>query len=304
MQLSIIIVNYNTAEFIKGCVNSIIKRVNNLDYEIIVVDNASTDASLSLLRNFRRRLKNFKLIENKENLGFGRANNKGLALSKGKYVLFLNSDTLLMDSFFPNLILALEKNPNLGALSVSLRNPDGSLQLNGGYFPNLFRVFTWMFLLDHFPIISSLLKPFHHYPKIQGESFFNPVGYQVDWVTGAFLMGKRDIFKKIGGFDEDFFMYAEDLDICFRVKREGFDVMLFPDYFIIHFGGKSSNSEFPIIAEYNSIKIFFKKHGNIFEYPLILILLYLGAFIRLMLFTIIGRRTKARAYAKILFNSK
>lgn len=323
--LSIIILSYNTKKLTVDCLNSIIRNTSGIDYEIIVVDNASNDGSVEELDKISRltgktfnknsikikdnkfsirakkKALNFILIKNSINVGFSRANNQGIKISRGKYVLLLNSDTLIKDSFLKDMVSWMDDNPQIGIASCALRNVDGSLQGTGGYFPYLSRVFAWMFFIDDIPFLNIFIKPFHpihsHSPLYRGEVFYKKQR-ELDWVTGAFFMVRRKVFKDVGLFDVDYFMYTEDVDLCFRAKKEGWKVIYNPSWSIVHLGGASSTREFPIINEYKGIKLFYKKHMAPWQYPFLRILLKGGALLRMLSFGILKGGYSFKTYVK------
>src|SRR5687767_579639 len=234
--LSIIIVSYNTKKVLKDCLSSLYKNTKELDFEVIVIDNASSDGSVTMIK------KNFpkvRLILNKQNQGFGGANNAAAKLAKADYLLFLNSDTLISDNAITNTYNQALTTKNLGAISCQLLNKDASIQASGGFFPNLINVFTWQSGLDDLPILGDLLglliKPVH--PQI---SFYKKNPKKLDWITGAFMIIPKKIYKKTGGFDESIFMYAEELELCFRIKKQNKKIYYFPESSIIHLGGQSA----------------------------------------------------------------
>jgi hypothetical protein len=283
MKLSIIIVSFNTKGVTLDSINSIIKNTSGLKYEIIVIDNASTDGSVSVLKNLKKESK-IELLLNKENSGFGAANNKALKVAKGEYVLFLNSDTLVTSNVIKYTVDWMEKDPLVGVASCSLKNKDGSLQETGGYFPDLFKVFTWMFFIDDLPVVGEIIKPFHFshtnspfYKKLRGHTQIK----EVDWLTGAFMLFRKSILEKVGGFDEDYFMYTEEVDLCYRVRRAGWKVLYLPQWSITHLGGQSSGVELPLLHEYEGVKLFYKKHKPGWQFPLLRLFLKSGAFLRM-----------------------
>lgn len=301
MDLSIIIINFKTRELTSNCIDSIIRSVKRIKYEMFVIDNASNDGSYeSLLKKYKNH-KYIRFIKNSRNLGFSKANNLGAKKAKGKYLLFLNSDTITKNNTFKEMILWMEENKKIGVATCALKNKDGSLQGSGGYFPTLFRVFYWMFFIEDVPFLDKLIKPFHPVhaksPFYNGLQQFNKVRYQ-DWVTGAFFLVRRELFNKSGRFDEDFFMYTEEVDLCFRIKKLGFDVIYLPNWEIIHLGGASSTKEFPILSEYKGIKLFFQKNMPSWQYPFLRIFLKCGALLRALIFGTLNGREAFDVYVK------
>jgi len=299
MDLSIVIISYNTKDVLKNCIDSIAKHVKNLNFELIVVDNASHDGSSEYLEKeaARGRIK-IKLIKNKENVGFAAANNQGIDASSGEYILFLNSDTLFKSNFLKETISWME-GEGVGVAGVALKNPDGSLQENGGYFPGLMQVVSWMIFQD-FLITDWIVKPFH---PLRGNSFLKNYSFykkerELDWLTGAFILVKRFVIDSGVRWCEDYFMYTEDVDFCFQAKRAGFRVVYNPRWSIIHFGGASGTRERTVISEFAGIKIFYKRNYSKLKYPFLILFLKIGALGRAILFFLLGRRELSSIYAK------
>jgi hypothetical protein len=303
MDLSVIIVSFNTKKLTKECLESVIKNTKGIRYEIIVVDNGSTDGSVAMLQKIQIPKSKFQIIANKENLGFGRANNQGVEKAKGKYILLLNSDTKISDNVLGEMVSWMNAHPKAGVATCALRNTDNSLQGTGGYFPHLFKVFAWMFFLEDIPLLGRMIKPFHPmHPRLtfcKGEGFFKNK-HQQDWVTGAFLLTRKKIIDKIGLFDPDYFMYVEEVDFCFRVKLAGWQVWYLPQWSIIHFGGASSTRELPLLSEYEGIKIFYKKHKPSWQMPILKLFLKGGALLRMLVFGFLKKPKLAKVYAKVL----
>ncbi len=261
--LSIIIVNYNTPELTADCIKSIKKFTKNLKYEIILIDNS---------------------IDNK---GFTGGNNVGMKKAKGRYVLLLNSDTLIHDNVLGEMIGWLDANLKIGIATCALKNKDGSIQPTGGYFPTLPRVFSWMLTQD-IPFMDRITKQFH--PK--SENFYRNFR-ELDWVTGAFMMIRRDVIDQIGYLDEEYFMYTEDTDYCYRARK--WSVIYNPKWAITHFGGASSKKEFPLLSEFKNVKLFYRKHYPSWQYPILRFLLKLGSIWRMVL---INPKIYAKAFTE------
>lgn len=260
VDLSVVIVNYKTEKLTEECVKSVKKFTKEIKYEVIVIDNSVN------------------------NLGFAGGNNVGIKKSKGRYVLLLNSDTLIHDNVLGEMAAWMDENPKIGIATCALKNVDGSLQGTGGYFPTLLRVFSWMTIQD-LPFVDNIIKPFHPMKEksfVRGDSFYQKIR-EVDWVTGAFMMIRKEVVDDIGWLDEGYFMYTEDTDFCFRAKEKGWRVVYNPKWSITHFGGKSSTREFPILSEFKGVKIFYKKHYPKWQYPILRFFLKLGSLWRILL---------------------
>lgn len=253
-QLSIIIVNYNTGSLLERCLSSLFANTSGLEVEVFVVDNASSDDSLKGISRFRDRL---KLISNQENLGFARGSNVGLRGSRGEYVLFLNPDTEILDGALTKMISFMQANKEVGFLVPKIYLPDGKFQESSvGPFPSLFHIILFRSSLAiFFPSLKRLL--FRRYLKPEGT-------FQVDWATGACLLCRRELLERLKGFDEDFFMYYEDVDLCYRARRIGAKVYFYSGAEIIHHQGKSCQDRQmmdPILRQ--SLYCFFKKNRGL-----------------------------------------
>lgn len=266
MMLSIIILSYNTKELTFRCIKSVIeqcqKELAEGRIEIIVVDNNSADDSTSVISNLKAQNENLKLIQSKENLGFGKGANLGAGNAKGKYVLFLNSDTEAQDNGFLQMINFLDKNPDIAILGGKLYNADGSPQPSTGKFYSLTNLIIMLLGLERLGFLRSSPN------KTQ----------KVDWVSGACMMVRRDIFDKLEGFDENFFMYMEDMEICFRAKKLGFSTYFYPSLKLKHKSLGSSNRTFAIINIYKGVLHFYSKHKSHPEYLLVKTLLLAKAY--------------------------
>ena len=287
--LSVVIVNYNTPDLTLDCVKSIEKNTKNLKYELILVDNALNAKDSIALQNNKT-----TIIHNKKNLGFTGGNNVGMKKAKGRYLLLLNSDTLIHDNVLAEMVGWLDNNPKIGLATCSLKNKDGSIQATGGFFPTLLRVFSWMTIQD-LPFVDRFIKPFHpkssFYREVTSSAY--PQGRELDWVTGAFLLVRREVINQIGYLDEEYFMYTEDTDYCYKAKEKKWKIVYSPVWSITHLGGASSTKEFPILSEYKNVKLFYKKHYPSWQYGILRTLLKLGSLWRMVL---ISPKTYAKAF--------
>lgn len=261
VNLSIIILSYNTKDLTLACLKSIVsqykKELDEKIIEVIVVDNASTDGSVEYIKH----LELIKPIQSKENLGFGKGCNLGAKAAKGKYLLLLNSDTEVLDRGFLSMVNFLDENAGVAILGGKLENNDGSIQRSCGKFYNLFNLLIMLLGFERFGFLRS--SP----DKIR----------KVDWVSGACMMVRVDIFKKLNGFDEKLFMYVEDMEICFRAKKLGFLTYFYPNLMLKHKSLGSSNRTFAIINIYKGILHFYAKHKTYLEYLIVKTLLIMKA---------------------------
>jgi hypothetical protein len=300
-QLSIIIISYNTKTLLKRCIDSLYRFNKDITFELIIVDNNSTDGSVKYLKHLISK-QNIHAIFNTENLGFSKANNVGVAKATSKYVLLLNSDTEFHSSILKDMLDWMEQNKKVGIATCALKNKNGTIQGTGGYFPNLLRVFSWMIIQD-LPFIDKLIKPFHPMKEksfIKGDSFYKDKK-EVDWVTGAFLLARKIVFEQAGDFDEDYFMYTEETDLCYRVKMLGWQVWYLPKWSIVHLGGASGTKENAVLNEIKGVKLFYKKHYPPWQYPVLRLILKIGFLGRSAIFGILEGRDSAKTYAKAFY---
>lgn len=231
--LSIIILNYNTRELLRECLWAV-KATEKGNYEIktIVIDNGSTDASASMV------VDNFgwvTLIRSETNLGFAGGNNLALPKAKGKYLLFLNTDTRLPKKIFPEILNYLDKNPRVGALTVRLVLRGGKMDpdCHRG-FPTPWASLTYFLGLERFFPKSRFFGGYHQ--------FYLPLDkiHEIDSACGAFLIVRKEALKEIGGWDEDYFFYGEDIDLCYRLKKKKWKIIYYPKIEAVHYKGASS----------------------------------------------------------------
>ena len=254
MKLSIIIVNYNVKYFLEQCLYSVLQAGKGMEHEVIVVDNASEDGSLDRLQPL---FPSVQFIANKENTGFAKANNQALALAKGEFILFLNPDTILPEDAFEKSIAFMQAHPDAGALGVRMIDGAGNfLKESKRAFPSpATSFFKLSGLTSHFPA-SRLFG--RYYLGHLDEHTTQPV----DVLAGAFMLLPRRVTNITAGFDELFFMYAEDVDLSYRVQQAGFVNYYFPEITIVHFKGESTkkgNLQY-VRLFYKAMSQFVKKH--------------------------------------------
>lgn len=269
MMLSVIIVNYNVKHFLEQCLCSVIKAAGS-DTEIIVVDNNSTDGSISYLKS---RFPAVHFIENKENTGFAKACNQGLAVSSGKYVLFLNPDTVVPEDCFQKCIAFLQSHPQAGALGTRMIDGSGAfLRESKRAFPSpLTSLFKLFGLAKLFPRSKTFARYYlGHLPEHSTN--------EADVLAGAFMLVKKEVLDKTGGFDEQFFMYGEDVDLSYRIQKAGYKNYYFPESTIIHFKGESTRkgSMNYVRMFYTAMSQFVKKHYGGSRAGLFTFLVYAG----------------------------
>ena len=249
-KLSIIIISYNTKKITLDCINSIIKSVKNsfFKYEIIVVDNDSKDGTVQSINKLYNNYSNIRIIVNRENIGFAKANNQAVKPAQGKYLLFLNSDIIVLNDAINKLFQFYKHNEDkIHFLGGKLFEKDGvTPQPSCGPFYSLPVIFAALFLKGDY----------------WGFTRYSPNKLKkVDWVSGACILTKKEYFNKINGFDEKIFMYMDEIDLLYRAKKTGFNTFFYPDAHYIHFGSASSKGRtYPILQVYQGFLYLYKKH--------------------------------------------
>lgn len=254
MDLSILIVSYNTCRLTLDCLQSVYDSRTVYTYEVIVVDNASSDDSVEAIE---RDYPQVTLVKNSTNTGFAKANNQAMAIAKGRYVLLLNSDTIVQPDTFQTMISYMDEHPDLGATGCKVILPDGSLDkaCRRG-FPTPTASFYYAF---------GFSKLFPDNPRFNQYQlgYLDPNDtYPVDCLVGAFMLVRQETIAQIGGLDETFFMYGEDIDWCYRIKQAGWGIQYYPGTYIVHYKGASSRRKpFKIIYEFHrAMWVFHRKH--------------------------------------------
>ncbi len=253
MKLSIVIVNWNVEEDLTNCIRSITENAPAGEHEVIVVDNASTDASAQMVKE---QFPQVILVVNEENLGFAKANNIGIARSRGEFILLLNPDTVVHPGSLDALLKFMNDNEDVGVCGPKLVNTDGTTQPSARAFPTLRGIIHCFTIMRAIPIFRR------QYNKWLMRDFAHDRQMDVDQVMGAALMTRRSILEQLGGMDEAFFMYYEEVDLCYRIKQAGWRIVFTPEPVITHRGGQSVG-QIPVrrrIMTLKSILTFLRKH--------------------------------------------
>jgi GT2 family glycosyltransferase len=261
LDVSTIIVNWNTCEILRDCLASIYAKTRDVEFEVIVVDNASSDGSVNVVKS---EFPQVILLENRGNLGFAAANNQGMAIAQGRYVLLLNSDTIVLGNAIDKAFAFADNHKNTAVVGCRVLNPDRTVQTTCFMFPSL---------------LNMLLSSSYLYKLFPKNKFFGREQMtwwnrndtrEVDVVTGCFMLVRQKAIKQVGIMDERFFMYGEETDWCYRFKQAGWKILFTPNAEIIHFGGQSSKQIAPqmTLQLRGSILQFIHKHRSRLEYNL------------------------------------
>lgn len=299
MEVSIIIVNYNTIKLLQNCLHSILEKTSGLQYEIIVVDNSSTDGSPEMVKsNFPEVI----LVENKENMGFGRANNEGARHARGEYLLLLNSDTVLLNNAVWMMYTYSISHPKTGICGGNLYS---AAQRPATSFA---RVMPGLFTE-----IDSLLGGLFLRLRYGRNLYFNFTGKPMEingFLSGADMMIRKDLFHSLTGFDPVFFMYYEETELTFRVRKLGRNIVSIPDAKLIHLEGASENiKENAALRSFKSKFLYYKQIGEQWKIVLIHLSYRLLAWQRILIFSILGNTRRKnywvnmRTWESIVYNS-
>ena len=267
MDLSVVIVNYQTFELTKNTINSILEYEYPFSYEIFVVDNASSDDSLDRLKDYFK--DNVKFIVSEENNGFAAGNNQALRKATGRYQLLLNSDTIVWEDTLENIYDYMEKHEDVGACGCRVILENGELdKACKRSFPN---------------VKNSFIRLFHIPTKSKDDNYNltdlpDDEVYEIDCLTGAFMFIRKDALDQIGLLDETFFMYGEDIDLCYRIKQGGWKIVYYGKSKITHLKGASSKKQkSKLIYEfYRAMYVYYKKHHAFESVFIVNWMVYLG----------------------------
>lgn len=255
-KLSIIIVNYNTAEITKNCLLSLMEVEDEIDFEVIIVDNNSTDNSVEEIKQTIIHNTKYKILVNKVNLGFAKGNNAAANYAKGKYILFLNSDTVVFKNTLKEAVEYLENNKDIGALTCKTVLPNGKLDLDARRsFPT-----PWV-ALTHFSYLDRIFPSSKIFAKYWYGHISEDVTHEVDVLQGAFFLSRREVLDQVGWFSEDYFLDGEDIDLSWKIKDQGYKIIYYPKVSILHIKKASKKKHRNIKAVLGGVRameIFYK----------------------------------------------
>lgn len=275
MKLSIIFVNWKTPDLTKDAIASVYKETKGFDFEVIVVDNNSQDGSVEMIK---KEFPQAVLIENSDNKGFGKANNQGLKIAKGDYLMFLNTDVVVLDSALNKLVNYLDQHPDVMMVGPRLLNRDLTFQhACRRALPSPINSFFHLFGL------TKLFKNSRWVNQYKQQDLSPDITGPAQALSGAAMMFRRQVYEKIGGFDEIFFMYGEDLDFCKRVLDKGWKTVYVSEAKIIHFGGQSSGKRRvkSLVNFYEAMWLYYRKHFSDRHNLILNTIIWLGIKIRM-----------------------
>lgn len=281
IEISVIIVNYNASKLLDDCLNSLIENTKYINYEIIVIDNASSSNNIDFIK---RKYPQIILIKNKTNQGFSAANNKGIKIARGEYILLLNNDTIFVEDTLKKIYEYAKNIKDRIILGCKILNMDKSLQVSFCSFPTILNTLAANFFLYKIFPNSSKLNKFY-------QSYYNfKESIEVDVVFGAFIFCSTEDIKCLDGFDESFFFYGEELDLCYRFKRTIGKVIYYPNTSIIHIGGATAEKDlwFKYKNQAYAYVRYYKKHFSGVGLILVLLSHYSGLLLRSLIYLLIG----------------
>ncbi len=254
MDLSVVIVSFNARDYLRRCLGSLYEHTEGIAYEVIVVDNASWDGSAEMVES---EFPQASLIRCSANVGFAAACNRGIVQAKGEFILLLNPDTEIADNAFAPMVAYCRQQPQVGILGPKLLNSDGSLQLSCRRFPSHL---TGLF--NRQSILTRLLPRNRFSSRYLMSDWNHDSIAEVDWLSGACTLLRRQMLADIGLLDEGFFMYIEDVDICYRAHQGGYRVVYFPQAMVTHHIGRSSDTlpNRSILQWHRSMWRYYRKH--------------------------------------------
>jgi GT2 family glycosyltransferase len=273
LNISIIIVNWNTRDILRECLQSVYKNILGLEFEVIVVDNASSDSSPAMIKT---RFPQVILVENLKNKGFAAANNQGMTVAKGRYVLLLNSDTIVLDNAIAKTVAFADSHSEAAVIGCRVLNPNRTLQPTCFMFPSLLNIFL------ESTYLYKLFPKSKFFGREQMTWWDRNSVREVEVVDGCFILVRQEAIGQVGMLDEQFFMYCEETDWCYRFKQDGWKMLFTPDAEIIHLGGQSSKQMAPAMTLHlrGSVLQFIRKHYSRLEYNLACVLVWLFFAIR------------------------
>ncbi|WP_020168536.1 MULTISPECIES: glycosyltransferase family 2 protein [Methylotenera] len=278
MVISVILISYNTAEMSVEALNALFASQGEFTLEVFVVDNASKDDSVARIK---KAFPQVTLIENIVNVGFGRANNQVLDLATGEYILLLNTDAFVQPDTIAKTIQYAESQPRCGVLGVRLVGRDGEQQPSCRYFPTPFNLFAFRL---------GLTRWFSKLQMVDDVDWNPSITESCDWVPGCYYLIRKEVINQVGLFDPIYFLYSEEVDHCFAVKKAGWDVIYFADASVVHIGGESAKSDGKVttsgkqlsVLQAESELLYFRKNHGFLSAVLNIMLVLLADFIQLI----------------------
>jgi|YelNatPaOPRAMG01_1025707.scaffolds.fasta_scaffold06747_8 GT2 family glycosyltransferase len=294
VKISFIIINYNLAEEIENCLNSILDKINTkrkITYEIIIVDNNSPDKALpNIEKKFSK--DNIKFYYLEENIGFGKGCNFGFSKAHGEYICFLNPDTIIKEDIFPSIINLFEGDKSIGIVGPKQQTKFPFFDFSAGFYPNIF--FELFNLIGMGVFFEGFIVSL--YTRLKKNK-----NIKVGWILGAAIFIRAELFKEVNGFDKDYFMFFEEVDLCRRVTKKGYNVIYSPSLAIHHIGSVSGKKDYRVytIRTYSSKYIYISKHYKFLHKFILKFLLFAELFSQIIIWTVLYPMNKDKAKRKL-----
>lgn len=283
-ELSVIIITWNMADLVRECLDRLLGQTHHASMEIIIVDNASRDGTTDIIRSEYPQV---TLIANEENVGYARANNQAIGISKGRYILLHNTDAMVIEDAVDRMVAFMDAHPGVGVLGPRLLNVDGSLQRwTAGAFPSLGSAICHFFMLSRVAPGRRLLRGMY-----LSHDFDRPT--EVDWVSSASFILRAEALREVGVLDETFFAYMEDVDICYRMKQAGWQVCYDPECSVVHYMGQNTKSRPGRVSpsSIRNLNAYFKRRHGLVPALLLKIIEALGFGLRMATYEVGARLT-------------
>lgn len=292
MKVLVSLINYNSRDFILSCLKDIFDQETKHDFKVVVFDNNSPDKSADEIKSNYPKI---HLIKHDKNLGFGKAHNLVAKefIKDFDAMLLVNPDVSFEKDTFEKMFTSFNQEEKPGVLSGKILKTDHSLDSNGGNFPFGWALFNWLFNLE----FLGFKLNFH-----RSEDEYFKKKHTVDWVGGTFLLISKDLIEENGLFNEDYFMYFEDVELSYRAHEKGYSVMIDPSFFVIHHSGGSSDNPryFQWSNEYKNLLLFYRKNFGILSSLFVKMLVYISIVLRIVAFGLLGKTKTAQTYIKVL----
>lgn len=284
------VVSFNTKNYLESCIKDLKSQKTDAHLEIWVLDNNSEDGSSDMVAE---KFPEVELIRSDKNLGFAKGQNEILEKAKGDYYLLVNPDTQIPEDAIEKMVNFSEDHPGCGILGPKLAGFDGKINQNGGDLPVDLALLSWLFNLEFFGIKTNFHRKDPRYYEKPREA---------GWVGGTFMLIKREVLEQAGFFNPGYFMYVEDVDLCYRVKQKGFKIMINPEVEVKHKSGASSKDPkfYQWKNEFQNLILFYRENIGIFPSIVLTFLIYISTFLRMVVFALLGKGEISLSYAKII----
>lgn len=294
MDVSVVVLTYNSEQYLKQCLDSVFKETKDVNFEVIVVDNQSQDKTVEVAKTYGDKI---KLIIAPENGGYPKGNNLGIKASKGKFILIMNPDLYLVENSIERLFLWINAHDDCAIVGPDILTNEQKISsyANASFFPSLPRILTWAFFLERLPGISNVIPTYHTRGIVNKETY-------ADWVSGSFLMVRRQAIEQVGMLDENIFMYGDEVEWCMRFKKSGWKVAYTPITKVVHIegGSQGGSKRGAILGEFKGLKYIYGKHYPEWQQVVLGTILDMAAFLRVLMWLVRLKPEMVKIYLEAL----